>query len=128
MLVSAVHNASLRAVAYAKSLSPTEVRAVTFNIDPAETTRVLEAWIREVNEVPLEAVDSPYRALTVPLVAYVREIRKRDPDAIVNVVIPEFVVKKLWHQLLHNQTGLAIKRALLFEDRVVVTSVPFHLT
>jgi amino acid transporter len=128
VLVSAVHNATLRAVDYASSLSPTEVRAVVFNVDPTTTSRVLEAWISQVDDVPLEAIDSPYRSVTKPLISYVREIRRREPDAIVNVVLPEFVVKKLWHQLLHNQTGLAIKRALLFEERVVVTSVPFHLS
>lgn len=127
VLVSAVHNATLRAVEYARSLSPTEVRAVMFNVEPESTPQVLEAWTAIVDGVPLEAVDSPYRSITRPLLGYVRDIRRRNPDAIVSVVLPEFVVKKLWHQLLHNQTALQIKRALLFEEGVVVTSVPFHL-
>jgi hypothetical protein len=117
VLVSAVHNATLRALEYARSLSPTDLRAVTFNVDPDETRRVVNAWQTQVDDVPLEAMDS----------RYARGIRARNPDAVVSVIIPEFVVKKLWHQFLHNQTPLAIKQALLFEPGVVVTSVPFHL-
>lgn len=127
VLVSAVHNATLRAIEYARSLSPTEVRAVMFNVEPDTTMRVVESWNKSVDGVPLEAVDSPYRAITKPLLTYVREIRREDPGAIVSVVLPEFVVKKMWQQLLHNQTALQIKRRLLFEEGVVVTSVPFHL-
>ena len=62
-----------------------------------------------------------------PLVRYARQIRAQQPDAVVAVIIPEFVVRRYWHQFLHNQTALAIKGALLFEPGVVVTSVPYHL-
>ena len=54
-------------------------------------------------------------------------IRQVFPDAVVTVIVPEFVVGKWWHQFLHNQTALAIKAALLFEPDVVLTSVPYHL-
>jgi amino acid transporter len=127
VLVSAVHNATLRALEYARTLSPTDLRAVTFNVDPDETRRVMAAWHTQVDDVSLEAIDSPYREVTKPIVRYARQIRARNPDAVVSVIIPEFVVRKLWHQTLHNQTPLAIKQALLFEPGVVVTSVPFHL-
>jgi len=49
------------------------------------------------------------------------------PDTIVNVVIPEAVVTKWWQFPLHSQTALFIKRLFLYEDRVVLTSVPFLL-
>jgi amino acid transporter len=128
VLVSAVHNATLRALEYARALSPTDLRAVTFNVDPDETKRVLESWAHTVADVSLEAVDSPYREVARPLVRYARALRAQNPDAIVSVIIPEFVVRRLWHQALHNQSALAIKQALLFEPGVVVTSIPFHLT
>jgi hypothetical protein len=127
VLVSAVHNGTLRALEYARALSPTDLRAVIFNVEPEETQRVLDAWGREVRDVSLEAIDSPYREVTRPLVKYAREIHQRNQDALVSVIIPEFVVKRFWHQILHNQTALLIKQALLFEPGVVVTSVPYHL-
>jgi hypothetical protein len=65
--------------------------------------------------------------VTRPLLRLIRQIRATAPGCVVTVIIPEFVVKKWWHQFLHNQTALAIKAALLFEPGVVLTSVPFHL-
>jgi hypothetical protein len=127
VLVSGVHNATLRALAYARSLSPTDLRAVAFGADPDETERLLADWERAGVDVALEVIDSPYREVREPLMRYVRRLRAAQPDVIVSVIIPEFVVRKRWHQFLHNQTALALKAALLFEPGVVLTSVPYHL-
>ncbi len=125
--VSGVHNAVLRAAEYARSLSPTDLRALTFNVEPDETERLLYDWGGADVSIPLEAIDSPYRDVTGPLLGYIRDLRARRSDVVVNVIMPEFIVRRWWHQALHNQTSLAIKAALLFEPGVVVTSVPFHL-
>jgi len=127
VLVSAAHNATLRAIEYARALSPTELRAVIFNVEPEETARVLEDWAEVDVDIALEAEDSPFREVTRPLVRYCRRLRAQHPDTVVSVIIPEFVVGTWWHQFLHNQTALSIKAALLFEEGVVVTSVPYHL-
>lgn len=127
VLVSAVHNASLRALEYARALRPSDLRVVSFNVEPTETERILADWSRLVDDVPIEAVDSPYREMTGPLLRYIRQIHAFNPDAVVSIIIPEFVVSKWWHQFLHNQSALAIKAALLFEPGVSVSSVPFHL-
>lgn len=127
VLVSAVHNATLRALEYARSLSPTDLRAVTFNVDPDETDNVLGEWIEHVDTIPLEAVDSPYREITKPLIAYARRLREGRPDLVVSIIVPEFVARSWWHHFLHNQSALAIKYALQFEPGVILTSVPFHL-
>jgi hypothetical protein len=65
--------------------------------------------------------------LLEPLLDYIDEIQREDPSAYVTVILPEFVPRKLWQHLLHNQHALLIKGALLFKPNVVVTSVPFHL-
>jgi amino acid transporter len=127
VLVSAVHNATLRALEYARSLSPTELRAVSFNVDHDETMRVVNEWANSVADVPLEAIDSPYREVTRPLVKYAKQLHASMPDSVVSVIVPEFVVRHWWHQFLHNQTALGIKYALVFEPGIVVTSVPYHL-
>jgi hypothetical protein len=62
-----------------------------------------------------------------PLLEYIDQIRRSDPAGYVTVILPEFVPRRLWHHLLHNQHALLIKAALLFRPNVVVTSVPFHL-
>ncbi|HVL89190.1 MAG TPA: hypothetical protein VM841_03035, partial [Actinomycetota bacterium] len=127
VLVSAVHNASLSAVAYAAGLRPTGIRAVTFAVDEEDTEKLMEDWTRQPFDVPLEILDSPYREVRKPLIRLVRELKAEAPGTVVTVVLPEFVVRKRWHQFLHNQTALSIKAGLLFEQNTVVTSVPFHL-
>lgn len=127
LLVSAVHNATLQALEYARALSPTDLRAVIFNVEPEETAKVLEDWGRTDTGVSLEAEDSPFREVADPLKRYCRRLRSQHPDSVVSVILPEFVVGRWWHQFLHNQTALGIKAALLFEPGVTVTSVPFHL-
>jgi hypothetical protein len=42
------------------------------------------------------------------------------------VVLPEYVPGHWWEHLLHNQTALRLKAALLFEPGVVVANVPYH--
>ncbi len=126
VLVSGAHNATARALAYARALKPTEIRAVTFNVDETETAKVMRDWSARGSDAPLEVLDSPYREVTRPLLKLIRQIRTTK-DAVVTIVVPEFVVSKWWHQFLHNQTALAIKAALLFEPGVVLTSVPYHL-
>jgi amino acid transporter len=127
VLVSGVHNATLRALEYARATRPTELRAVTFNVEERETQRIVAEWAAAATDVPLEVLDSPFREVVGPLRRLVRTIRAETPDAVVTVVLPEFVVSRWYEQLLHNQTALAIKAALLFEPGVVVTSVPYHL-
>ena len=127
VLVSGVHNAALRALDYARAIRPTELRAVTFNVDEGETHKVMQEWSGAETDAPLEVLDSPWREVTRPLLRLVRQIHATTPDAVVTVIVPEFVVSKWWHQFLHNQSALGIKAALLFEPGVVLTSVPFHL-
>jgi amino acid permease-like protein len=125
--VSAVHAATARAVAYAETLNASDVEAVFFSTDPEEQQRVLRDWGVWRMGIPLSIVDAPFRDLTNPILDEVRRRTARE-GTIVTVVLPELVVSRWWEHLLHNQTALFLKRLLLFEPSVVVTSVPFHLS
>jgi hypothetical protein len=72
-------------------------------------------------------VESPYREITKPVIDYVKRARSDNPRNVVTVFIPEYVVGHWWEQILHNQSALRIKGRLLFEPRVMVTSVPWQL-
>jgi amino acid transporter len=124
--VSAVHAATARAASYAKSLNASEVEALFFATDPEDQERVVEDWVTWRMSIPLSIVDAPFRDLTNPILNEVRRHTSR-PGTVVTVVLPELVLKRWWEHLLHNQTALFLKRLLLFEPNVVVTSVPFHL-
>jgi amino acid transporter len=127
VLVAGVHNATLQAIEYAETLNPTDLRAVSFGLDPAETERLGDRWLDARIPVPLELHDAPFRDLGSSLTNYVRTFRPDGVDRVVTVILPEFVVKKFRHQLLHGQTGLLAKRHLLFEPGVVLVSVPYRL-
>jgi amino acid transporter len=124
--VSAVHDATVRAVAYAKALHPTQLEGLFFASDPEEVSRIMDEWAEWGMDVALSIVDAPFRDIKPPLLEEIRRHTRRG-DTVVTVVLPEFVVRRWWEQLLHNQTALYIKRFLLFEPRVVVTSVPYRL-
>jgi hypothetical protein len=124
--VSAVHDPTVRAVLYASSLNPTHVEALFMVMDPEEQEGMVEQWHARELDVPLVMVEAPFRDITDPLLSEVRRHTSRG-DTIVTVVLPELIPRHWWENLLHGQTTLFIKRLLLTEPRVILTSVPFHL-
>jgi amino acid transporter len=124
--IAGVHAASLRAVLYARSLGFRETKAVSFAFDDAHARRLEDDWLRFPTGVPLEVEAAPYRDVGQPLLTYIRGITA-DPEAVAVVVMPELVARGT-DRLLHNQRALYLKRLLLFEPRVILTSVPFQLT
>jgi amino acid transporter len=124
--VADVHAASLRAVLYARSLGFKETKAVSFAFDEVDARRIQRDWQRFPTALPLEVVDAPFRDVGQPLLAYLRQITA-DPDAVAVVVMAELVARGT-DRLLHNQRALYLKRLLLFEPRVILTSVPLQLT
>jgi len=125
VLVSEVHASSVRAVNYARTLGLADTKAVFFAFDSEEVSRVEKNWHREALGLPLEVFEAPFRDLGDPLLAYVRELTA-DPETAVSIVMPELVFNGA-RKLLHNQRALYIKRLLLFEPRVFLSSVPYHL-
>jgi amino acid transporter len=126
VFVSAVHDATLRAINYARSLRATETRAVYFAFEPTEIESIQEEWEQAGIPVTLDIVEAPFRDLTVPVLEEVRRVTSK-PHSIAVVVVPELVVKKWWHNFLHNQRPLFLKRLLLFEQNVILSSVPYQL-
>ncbi|WP_020575717.1 APC family permease [Actinopolymorpha alba] len=127
VLVSRLHKAALRALAFSRASRPDVLEAVTVNVDSEETERLVDEWDRRGLPVPLKVLSSPYREITKPVVDYVRSIRRASPRDIVTVYIPEYVVGRWWEHLLHNQSALRLKGRLLFTPGVMVTSVPYQL-
>jgi amino acid transporter len=126
VLVGDLHMGVVKALRYAQSLSPSP-KAVYVELDPSATARLEERWSKGGCGVPLVVLASPYRSMLRPLLDYVARIRERDANSVVTIVIPEFVPRRWWQHLLHNQTALLVKGALLFRRGVVVVDVPFHL-
>jgi amino acid transporter len=104
------------------------VTAVHVTDDPQAAERLREEWNRgQFGEAELVIIESPFRSLSRPFLAYIDALREAFPNDQIIVVLPEFVHARWWEHLLHNQTALRLKAALFFEPGVIVTSIPYHL-
>jgi amino acid transporter len=128
VLVGRVHKGVIKALNYARSLRPNHLAALYVAYEDADREEIEAQWRAFGFDVPLEIVHSPYRELVDVVEDYLDELHDRWHNDTVTVVIPEFVAGKFSPaQLLHNQSALALKLALLFREGTVVTSVPYHV-
>ncbi len=125
--IGGLQRAVVEALRYAETLSD-DVRAVYVDVNPAQTEQLRKDWAAWGGRVTLVVLPSPFRSLMEPLLEYIEQAATEKAADYVTVILPEFVPARWWQHLLHNQTSLLIKGALLFRRNIVVTSVPFHLS
>ena len=126
VLVSNLLAPTLRALAFAQAMSPASIRAVKVTDEDVDEP-LARAWHERGVPVPLVVIESPYRETVRPVRQYVRQLRREFPGDVISVIIPEYVVRHWWQNLLHNQTALLLKTRLRLESSVTVTSVPWVL-
>jgi hypothetical protein len=126
VLVSGAHAASMRAVNYASTLGFEDTRAIFFAFDAEEAETLRRAWEEQRIAMPLEVDEASFRDVGDPLLRHLRGITA-DPDAAAVVVMPELIFSGP-QRLLHNQRALYLKRLLIFEPRVILTSVPYRMS
>src|SRR5262249_199248 len=122
VLVGDLHMGVVRALRFAQSLTPNP-KAVYVEIDPSRTLKLEERWAKGGSGVPLVVLASPYRSVLGPLFEYLGRIKAQEPHGVITIVIPEFVPRHWWQHVLHNQTALLVKGALLFRQGIVVVDV-----
>ena len=97
-------------------------------LDEETAEKLRRKWTEFGLDIPLIIRVSPYRDTITPLMDYIEsEEDAFRQDDLITVVIPQFVVKKWWHNLLHNQTGFFIKNRLMHDPRVAVITVSYYL-
>ena len=125
--ISRLDRPARQAIAFANSIS-TEAVAVHVTNDPEEADAMRERWPEWAGTTELVVVESPYRALIGPLLAYMDALQRQAPDRPILVVLAEFVPKHWWENLLHNQTALRLKLRLFARRNTIVADVPYHAT
>ena len=116
-------------IAYAKSLSPKQIIAVYVAFDKEQEKEFEEKWKVLHPDVRLVTLYSHYRSIITPLTKFIGTVEHKASESNyqVTVVIPQFIPKKGWHNILHNQSGLMIRSVLLYRRKVVIATVPYHL-
>ena len=122
--VARLDRATLQAVAFARSISPS-VKAVHIATTSESAEQFRDRWKRWTRDVDIDVIESPYRSLLQPLLRYIERIDERD-DRPITVVLAEFVPRNWWEWILHSQTALRLKLALLFRPNTIVIDVPYH--
>ncbi len=127
MPVSAIHQGTLQALDYALSLSP-DVTAVHVSIDADQTEKLRKKWSWWGKGVRLVVIESPYRTFLEPLLEYINELCAiLLPNERLTIVVPQFIPKHVWHNLLHTQTAFWLRFALLNKKGIVITEVPYQV-
>ena len=127
--VPGINRAVIQAVNVGRSIAR-DVVAVLISDEPEEAARIRHQWERQLPDVPLVVVESPYRALVGPLLAYLEVLDQAWPPdkeaPITFVVIPEYVARSWWERLLYNQSAKRLRTALLGRQHTVVVGVPYR--
>jgi amino acid transporter len=127
--VAGINRAVVHAINVGRSIAP-DVRAVLISDEPEEAAALRQRWERQMPDVPLVVVESPFRALVGPLVAYLDVLDAAWPPEkeapITFVVIPEYVARSWWERLLYNQSAKRLRIALLGRPHTVVVNVPYR--
>jgi amino acid transporter len=127
LLISGVHRGSLAALTYAKNLSD-DVTAIHISVDPNEAKKVVDKWSIFGEGIRMVVLDSPYRLFLEPLMVYIENLLAiMQPNERLTVVVPQFVPKHWWENLLHDQTALMLRFALLFKPGLVILEVPYQV-
>jgi len=127
LLISGVHRGSLAGLRYARNLSD-DITAVHVSIDPDEAARIEKKWETWGDGIRLVILDSPYRTFLEPLLEYIEDLDdRRQPNEVITVVVPQFVSRKFWTNVLHSRTAESLRKILLNRSEVVVTEVPYQV-
>ncbi len=122
-----MHRGTLTALRYARTLS-NDITAVHVCVDPEALAKVKQKWEVWGGGVRLQIIDSPYRLLIEPMMDYIASVAElRQPNEIITVVVPQFIPRHRWQNLLHTQTAWLLRLAFLSQPGIVITDVPYQL-
>jgi hypothetical protein len=129
VLVGQLHRGTFEAIRFARSIA-SDLVAVHVDLGSGRTQKFIEQWQRQVPEVKLVVLDSPYRSLVDPVVQFVKKFEgdhRKDRNHFCVIVLPVFVTRRRWENLLHNQSTIVLRNALRAQGTRVVTTVGFYL-
>lgn len=125
--IGGVHRGTLAALRYARTLSD-DITAVHVSIDPEESARIQQKWEIWGDGHRLVILESPFRTFMEPLLEYIDEIDNlKQPKEVITIVVPEFVPRHWWSNMLHTKTANTLREALHFRKDIIITNVPYQV-
>ena len=107
-----------------------DIRAVFISDDPDAAARLRERWEGQIPGVSLVVVESPYRALAGPFLAYLDVLDRAWPPGkeapITFVIVPEYIARRWWERILYNQSAKRLRTMLVGRPHTVVVNVPYR--
>ncbi len=127
--INGVNRSVIQAVKFGRTIS-SDVRAVFVTVDRDVGDAFRQQWERQVPGVDLVIVESPYRAVVSPILAYLDVLDQAWPPdkaaPVTIVVLPEYVARHWWDRVLYNRTAKRLKAAILGREHTVVADVPYR--
>jgi amino acid transporter len=127
VLVSGVHRVVQNTLSFAMGVSQADLIAVYVGFDDESIRKMEQKWEEWGNPCRLVTLKSKYRSVLDPFSRLIHLIEDKNFQAQIQVVIPQFIPKKWWHNLLHNQTALLLRLWFMRHKDIVITTVPYHL-
>jgi amino acid transporter len=124
--ISGVSKVVAQSVQYARSIS-NDITAISIIFHEEEEQKLRAKWEKFYPDIELKVIYSPYRTILSPLLDYINDVEKETKGSPITVLMPQFIVKKWWHALLHNQTAIVLRFFLTIKKDVVVATLPYHL-
>ncbi len=128
VLIGTVNRGVLHAVAYARSMQPERLVAISVVTTAEEEQRVIDAWDAFALPVELRTVFSPFRDLTGTVLEVIEELDAERPDDVITVIIPEVVVEHWWDSALHNQSAALLRTKLRQRPNTAITMIPIQVS
>lgn len=128
VMISSINRVVLNTLSFAQSIH-TDVIALYIGFDDESVEKMEKKWEEWGSPCRLVTIKSEYRSLLIPMSRFIKRIELwtgGKPDHI-HVLIPQFIPKKSWHFILHNQTSFMMRAWLLRHKDVIVTTLPYHL-
>ncbi|MDR9794686.1 APC family permease [Aeribacillus sp. FSL K6-2848] len=124
--ISGISKVVDQSVQYAKSISD-DITAITIVFAEEEEQKIRDKWYKLYPDIELKIIYSPYRTILSPLLDYINKVEKETKGATITILMPQFIVKKWWHTLLHNQTAIFLRFFLILKKDIVIATLPYHL-
>ncbi len=125
--IASINRASIRALRFARTISDNVV-AFNVSIDEEQGKKVREKYNMLDTDIPLIVKYSPFRKVVEPLLMFIEsaeyDYQKGD---IITVILPQFVVKRWWNNVLHNHTRAIIERQLIRHKHIVICTMPLQM-